>query len=215
MRIGILGTAGVAQTLGTKLVQVGHQVRLGGRHAANERAAAWAQAAGAGASTGTFADAAAFGELVMNCTAGTASLEALRIAGPENLNGKILIDVANPLDFSRGMPPTLTLCNTTSLGEEIQRAFPDVKVVKALNTVTAAVMVEPSLLPGDHDLFVCGNDAEAKATVSRLLRESFGWRIIHDLGDISAARGTEMMMAAWVRLMLAFGTPRFNWHIQR
>lgn len=151
----------------------------------------------------------------MNCTAGVASLEALRIAGPEHLNGKILIDVSNPLDFSRGMPPTLTICNTSSLGEEIQRAFPDAKVVKALNTVTAAVMVEPSLVPGDHDLFVCGNDAEAKATVSRLLREAFGWRIIHDLGDITAARGTEMMMAAWVRLMLVFGSPRFNWHIQR
>lgn len=215
MRIGILGTAGVGQTLGTKLVQVGHQVRLGGRQAANERAAAWVQATGAGASTGTFADAAAFGEVVMNCTAGVASLEALRIAGPEHLNGKILIDVSNPLDFSRGMPPTLTICNTSSLGEEIQRAFPDAKVVKALNTVTAAVMVEPSLVPGDHDLFVCGNDAEAKATVSRLLREAFGWRIIHDLGDITAARGTEMMMAAWVRLMLVFGSPRFNWHIQR
>jgi hypothetical protein len=213
MRIGILGTGTVAQTLGAKLVQLGHDVKLGSRTATNEKAAAWAKGQGARASHGTFADAARFGELLLNCTAGTASLDALKAAGAANLQGKILIDVANPLDFSQGMPPTLTVCNTDSLGEQIQRAFPGAKVVKTLNTVNCEVMVNPGLVPGAHDLFVSGNDADAKQAVTGYLRDWFGWKSVIDLGDISTARGTEMLLAAWIRVLMALGTARFNWRV--
>jgi predicted dinucleotide-binding enzyme len=216
MRIGILGTGSAGQTLATKLVELGHQVRMGSRDAANEKARAWAAAAGERASIGTFADAADFGELVLNCTAGTASLQALEQAGEDALRGKVLVDVANPLDFSAGMPPTLSVCNTDSLGEQIQRRFPETRVVKALNTVNAGVMVNPSVVPGEHDVFVCGDDAAAKADVVRLL-ESFGWsadRIV-DLGGIDSARATEMYLPLWVRLRRTFGTPNINVRIAR
>ncbi|HSA54886.1 MAG TPA: NAD(P)-binding domain-containing protein [Gemmatimonadaceae bacterium] len=215
MRIGVLGTGVVGQMLGGKLVAVGHEVRLGARSTTNQKAADWARGVGARASHGTFAEAARFGEVLLNCTAGSNSLEALASAGADNLADRILIDVANPLDFSRGMPPTLTVCNTDSLGEQIQRAFPATRVVKALNTVNAAVMIEPSSVAGAHDLFICGNDAEAKRAVTAWLREWFGWQIVHDVGDITAARGTEMILPIWIRLMLTLGTPRFNFHIQR
>jgi predicted dinucleotide-binding enzyme len=147
--------------------------------------------AGRGASRGTFADAASHGELVFNCTSGAGTLDALAAAGEENLRGKVLIDVANPLDFSKGMPPTLFVFGEDSLGEQLQRAFPETKVVKALNTVNCQVMVDPSRVPGDHDIFVSGNDAAAKATVTEILRDWFGWKSAIDLGDMSAARGTE------------------------
>jgi predicted dinucleotide-binding enzyme len=113
------------------------------------------------------------------------------------------------------MPPRLTVCNTDSLGEQIQHAFPDARVVKTLNTVNCAVMVNPALVPGEHDIFVCGNDAEARKTVAGYLRDWFGWTSVIDLGDITAARGTEMLLAAWIRLMQVLGTPRFNWKVQR
>lgn len=215
MRIGILGSGAVARTLGGALVQLGHDVKLGSRTAANETSAAWARARGARGSTGAFADAASFGELVFNCTAGTASLDALEAAGAANLRGKILVDLANPLDFSKGMPPTLAVCNIDSLGEQIQRWFPDVRVVKVLNTVTCEVMVNPALVPGGHDLFLCGNDAEAKRTVTGYLREWFGWTSVIDLGDITAARGMEMYLPLWIRLMTALGTHRFNVRVVR
>ena len=124
----------------------------------------------------------------------------------------ILVDVANPLDFSKGMPPSLSICNTDSLGEVIQRQFTDVKVVKALNTVNCQLMVNPAALKDAGDLFICGNDTDAKAEVDRLLR-TFGWEKIIDLGDISAARGTEQMLPVWVRLMGILGTPMFNFSI--
>ena len=212
MRIGVLGTGVVGQTIGGKLAALGHEVRMGARAAGNEKAVAWARAAGGRASEGTFAAAAAVGEVVFNSTAGGASLEALRAAGAANLDGKVLVDVANPLDFSRGMPPALAVCNTDSLGEQIQRAFPGARVVKTLNTMSAKVMVEPSLVPGDHDVFVSGNDADAKARVAELLR-GFGWRRVIDLGDISTARGTEMLLPIWLRLWGALRTPNFNFHI--
>ncbi len=211
MRIGVLGTGSVGQTLATKLAELGHGLRMGSRDAANETARAWAESTGGGATHGTFSDAAEFGELVFNCTAGTASLEALEQAGDAALGGKVLVDVANPLDFSRGMPPTLTVSNTDSLGEQIQRRFPEARVVKALNTVNREVMVDPGLVPGAHDLFVCGDDDEAKITVVELL-ESFGWpreRIL-DLGSIEASRGVEMYLALWVRLLSRLGTGHFN-----
>lgn len=215
MRIGILGTGVVGQTIGAKLVEQGHEVKMGARSAGNEKAAAWAERAGGSASHGTFADAAAFGALLFNCTAGRGSLAALEAAGADNLNGKILIDVSNPLDFSQGMPPSLTVCNTDSLAEQIQRAFPGLRVVKTLNTVTAAIMVDPSRIPGDHDLFVSGNDPDARAQVTRLLKEAFGWKTVIDLGDLSTARGTEMLLPLWVRLYGRFGTPMFNFHVVR
>ncbi len=214
MRVGILGTGVVGQTIGGKLVELGHDVRLGSRTATNEKGATWVAQHGSRASQGTFADAASFGEIIFNCTSGTVSLEALRSAGADHLAGKVLVDVSNPLDFSRGMPPTLSVCNTDSVGEQIQRTFPDAKVVKTLNTTNTAVMVDPAVVPGDHDLFICGNDADAKATVSELLR-SFGWRTIIDLGDISASRGVEMLLPLWLRLMGTFTTATFNFHIAR
>ena len=152
--------------------------------------------------------------MVFNCTAGSASLEALKLAGADNLNGKVLVDVANALDFSKGMPPTLTVCNTDSLGEQIQRAFPDAKVVKALNTMSNEVMVNPGLVPGEHDTFVCGNDPQAKAKVVEILR-AFGWKSPIDLGDITAARGLAMMLPVWVRLMMTIQTRNFNFKIAR
>jgi predicted dinucleotide-binding enzyme len=146
-RFGVLGTGTVGQTLASKLASLGHEVMMGSRQAGNEKAVAWAKEAGRLASEGTFADAAGFGEDVVNATAGSASLAALAAAGAETLAGKVLVDVANPLDFSAGMPPTLTVCNTDSLAEQIQRAFPETSVVKALNTVNAGVMVEPESCP--------------------------------------------------------------------
>jgi predicted dinucleotide-binding enzyme len=215
MKIGVFGTGMVGHTLATKLVELGHDVRMGSRTKDNPKAVAWAEKAGARASQGTFADAAAFGALLVNCTEGQASLAALRAAGAENLGGKVLIDVSNPLDFSRGMPPSLTVSNTDSLGEQLQREFPEVRVVKALNTINGSIMVDPaSLAGGEHDVFVCGNDASAKGEVTELLR-AFGWRSVVDLGDITTARGTEAYLLLWIRLYGALGTPSFNVKIVR
>jgi len=210
--IAILGTGMVGDAIGSKLVSLGHKVMMGSRTANNEKAVAWSARNGSLASNGTFADAAAFGEIIFNCTTGQVSLEALQLAGRENLQGKILVDVANPLDFSKGMPPSLTVCNTDSLGEVIQRQFTDVKVVKALNTMNCQLMVNPGLLKDPGNVFICGNDASAKTEVENLLR-SFGWEGIIDLGDISAARGTEQILPIWVRLMGKMGTPMFNFSI--
>lgn len=211
MRVGVLGTGTVGKAIATKLVELGHEVTMGSRSADGEALLEWVQAVGASAKGGTFADAASSAELVFNCTAGEASLAALAAAGAENLAGKVLVDVANPLDFSQGMPPTLSVCNDDSLGERIQAAFPEAKVVKALNTINAGVMVDPSRVPGDHNVFVCGNDEEAKSHVTTLL-ESFGWPpgSVIDLGDISAARGAEMYLPLWLRMMGALGTADFN-----
>ena len=144
-----------------------------------------------------------------------ASLEALRAAGGENLRGKILVDVANPLVFSKGIPPSLSVSNTDSLAEQIQRAFPETRVVKSLNTVTTAVMVEPSLIPGQHTMFVSGNDAQAKAAVIDLLKTGFGWKDVVDLGDLSAARAQEMYLPLWLRLFIQLETPNLNVHVVR
>jgi hypothetical protein len=205
----------VGETLATKLVQIGHEVRMGSRQAGNEKAVAWSEAAGDAASEGSFADAAEHGELVFNCTAGGASIQALESAGEQNLAGKVLVDVANALDFSQGTPPLLSVANTDSLGEQIQRRFADAKVVKALNTVNAGVMVDPAAVPGDHVLPICGDDA-AKPQVIELLGE-LGWpaeRLI-DLGDIGAARAMEMYLPLWLRLMNSLGTASFNIAIAR
>ncbi len=206
----------VGQAIGGKLVELGHEVTMGSRQAGNEKAVAWASEAGEGASEGSFADAAAFGEMVINATAGAASVEALEAAGADNLAGKVLIDVANPLDFSGGMPPLLSFCNDDSLGERIQGAFPEARVVKTLNTMNAGVMVAPGSLGESTNVFVCGNDEGAKAEVMELLR-TFGWgeAQVFDLGDISAARGTEMYLPLWLRMFGALGTGQFNIGIVR
>jgi predicted dinucleotide-binding enzyme len=215
MKFGVLGSGMVGSTIATKLVSLGHEVKLGSRDTANEKARAWVASAGRGASQGSFADAAAFGEIVFNCTAGVGSLDALRSAGASALRGKVLVDIANPLDFSKGMPPTLFVSNDDSLGETIQRTFPEAKVVKALNTVNASVMVNPGRVTGDHDVFVSGNDAAAKAQVVRLLKDEFGWKNVIDLGDITTARGTESYLHFWLRLYGALQTADFNIHVVR
>jgi 8-hydroxy-5-deazaflavin:NADPH oxidoreductase len=216
MRMAVLGTGMVGRAIASKLVELGHEVRMGSRSAGNENAVAWAEAAGERAGEGTFADAAGFGEVIFNCTAGSASLDALTAAGKGNLAGKLLIDISNPLDYSHGMPPSLTICNTDSLAERIQAAFPEARVVKSLNTINCEVMVEPTIVPGDHVIFVCGNDADARHE-ARVILEEFGWppeRVV-DLGDISAARGTEMYLPLWVRLVGPMGGRRFNIALMR
>ena len=215
MKFGVLGSGMVGSTIATKLASLGHEVKMGSRDAANPKAKAWVASAGRGASQGTFADAAAFGEIVFNCTSGNGSIDALKSAGAAALRGKILVDVANPLDFSKGMPPTLFVSNNDSLGETLQRTFPEAKVVKALNTVSAGIMVAPAKLSGDHDLFVCGNDAAAKARVIQLLKEDFGWKRVNDVGDITAARATESYLHLWLRLYGALQTADFNVHVVR
>ena len=215
MNIGVLGTGVVGQTIGEKLVTLGHAVKLGSRASGNEKANAWVQKVGAKGSAGTFAETAAFGEVVFNCTAGAGSLDALAATGTA-LAGKLLIDVTVPLDFSKGMPPTLFSGNTDSLGEGAQRLLPETKVVKALNTVNCQVMVDPARVGGgEHDLFIAGNDAAAKATVSEYLRSWFGWKSIIDLGDITAARGTESYLPLWLRLWGATKTADFNIRVVR
>lgn len=213
MKIAVLGTGMVGQQIARKLVALGHEVMMGSRTADNEKAAAFVEEAGAGARAGTFADAAAFGEMVFNCTAGVASLAALEAAGAQALGSKILLDLSNPLDFSKGFPPSLSICNDDSLGEAIQRAFPELRVVKTLNTMANPIMVEPGRIPGAHEVFVSGNDAEAKAEVTRFLREQLGWTQVIDLGDISTARGTEAWLLLWTRLYAALGHADFNLHL--
>jgi predicted dinucleotide-binding enzyme len=214
MRYAVLGTGMVGQTLATKLVELGHEVTMGSRTAGNENAQAWAKSAGARGRSGTFREAAAFGEVLINCTQGSVSIEALRSLDPKDVAGKVLIDVSNPLDFSHGMPATLTICNTDSLGESLQRAFPKANVVKALNTCNCQVMVNPGRVPGEHDIFLCGNDAGAKEFVKGLLGD-FGWKSIIDLGDITAARATEQLMPTWLRLYGMYQSVDFNWRIAR
>lgn len=216
MRVGVLGTGNVGRGLATKLVELGHDVVVGGRSSGTPAAVEWAAATGERAGEGSFAEAAAHGELLICATAGAHSLEAVQEAGIGHLDGKVLVDVSNPLDFSQGFPPTLTVVNDDSVGEQLQRAFPRARVVKALNTVAVEVMVDPGAVPGDHVLFACGEDAAAKAEVVALLG-TFGWppeRIL-DLGGIESARGMEMYLALWVRMMGAVGARQFNVAIQR
>lgn len=215
MKIGVLGTGMVGTTIATKLVSLGHDVKMGARKAGNEKALAWVASAGAAASHGTFADAAAHGEIVFNCTRGSASVEAIKAAGEANLNGKILIDISVPLDLAKGFPPSILFSGDDSLGEQIQRAVPGAKVVKTLNTVNCNVMVEPSRVPGEHDVFVSGDNPDAKAKVTEILRDWFGWKSVIDLGDISTARGTEGYILLWLRLWGTVKSPDFNIKVVR
>ena len=227
MKITIIGTGEVGRVLAVKLKQEGHSICFGTRNVENTMAHAeavgyasepWKDWYARNNSMGlkTFAEAAAEGDLIMNCTGGLVSIAALEAAGEENLNGKVIIDVANPLDFSHGMPPRLNPVNDDSLGEQIQRRFPGAKVVKALNTVNVAIMVNPGMLAGDHNLFICGDHDDAKEVCLSLL-EDLGWRRdqVIDMGGIISARGTEMMLPFWIQLMGTLGTAEFNFYLQR
>ena len=210
MRIAILGTGMVGDTLGSALAARGHEVKMGSRSASNEKAAAWAKKAGAKASHGTFADAASFGEVAILCTNGGGAVEAAKAAAP-GLSGKLLIDVTNPLDFSKGFPPSLYFKGDDSLGEQVQKAVPGAKVVKALNTINAVVMTDPKRVGGgNHDLLIAGNDPVAKEKARALLAEWFGWEHVVDLGDITGARATECYLALWVRLYATLKSPDFS-----
>ena len=226
MKIGIVGTGMVAKVIGARLIELGHDVMHGTRDVAktlersdpdpmgNPPFAQWMKLYPK-SKLETFREAATHGEIVINATSGVASLAALDYAGKENLAGKILIDLANPLDYSEGFPPALTVCNKDSLGEQIQRDFPKTKVVKTLNTMNCRVMVNPHLVPGNHTVFVCGNDKGAKMKVSGYLTDWFGWKKenVIDLGDITNARGTEMLLPIWVRLYGNLKNPAFNFHV--
>jgi 8-hydroxy-5-deazaflavin:NADPH oxidoreductase len=225
MKIGIFGTGGVGRTIAAKLTGLGHEVMIGTRDPQSTLSRTEKGPTGAPpfndwhkehqqVRLGTYAEAAQFGELLMNATNGGSTLEVLQLAGEKDLGGKTMLDIANPLDFSKGMPPTLSICNDDSLGEQVQRKFPELRVVKGLNTLTAALMVEPGLLRERTNLFICGNDAGAKGQVRELL-VSFGWKEedIIDLGDISMSRGTEQILPVWIRLWGALGTPMFNFRI--
>lgn len=214
MKIGVLGTGSVGDAIASKLASLGHDVMMGSRTANNDKAVAWVAKQGGNAKAGTFADAAAHGEWIFVCTAGHGTLDALAAAGADRLRGKIVVDISNPLDFSKGMPPRLFTPQDDSLGEQVQRAHPEAKVVKTLNTINANVMVDPARVPGDHDVFVAGNDAGAKAEVTALLKE-LGWRCVLDLGGIESARVAEAHVLLWVKLWAIVGSPDFNIHVVR
>lgn len=226
MNIGVLGTGLVGRGLAGRFAELGHNVVLGTRDPAETLARRGPDRLGQPPAgewlkqhsmirLGTFAESAAHGELLVNATNGAGSLEALRLAGADRLAGKVLLDLSNPLDFSHGMPPTLFVQGNDSLAEQIQRAFPAARVVKTLNTLTAELMAYPAeLAGGDHSVFLSGDDADAKAIVADLLR-NLGWRDIIDLGGLVTARGVEMVLPAWLALMDALGTPRFNLKVVR
>jgi len=218
MKIAILGSGGVGQAFATRLTELGHEVTIGTRDVARtkEKLAEYLNK-NPKVKLATFADAAAAGELALNVSKGESSLEVMELAGEKNLAGKILIDVSNPLDFSKGMPPSLIphLSNTNSLGEEIQKKLPDTKVVKTLNTMWNGIMINPtSFSNGDHVNYICGNDSEAKTKVKSLLKE-LGWKeeSMLDLGDISNSRATEATLPIWLRVMNAKQSAAFNFKV--
>lgn len=225
MTYAVFGTGMVGQTIAARLLELGHEVVIGTRDPqatlartepdgmGNPPFSAW-QEQHEGARLTTFAEAAAAAEVVVNATNGFGAMPALEAAGADNLAGKLLIDISNPLDFSRGFPPTLFVKDDDSLGEQIQRAYPEARVVKTLNTMNANLMVRPQELGESSSVFVSGNDALAKATVTELL-ESFGHTDVIDLGDITTARGAEMILPIWVRLMGSLGTSMFNFKVVR
>jgi len=210
MKLAVLGTGEVGSNLASKLVELGNQVMIGSR--TSKKAQDLAKRLGKGASGGTFSQAAAFGEVVFNCTHGDSSLEILKSAGV-HLDGKVLVDVANPLKFSNNKM-SLTVSNTDSLGEQIQRAHPKAKVVKALNTMNYKIMTNPGILSEDTDVFICGNDSAAKAKVTEILRW-FGWKRVIDLGGIDRARGMEAVLLLWLSLAQKYGFAPFNYKIVR
>ncbi|MET9407869.1 NAD(P)-binding domain-containing protein [Streptomyces sp. NPDC002935] len=215
MRYAVLGTGDVGRALAGKLVELGHEVCLGSRTKDNAAAVEWADGAGPGASHGTFADAAAFGEVVVNAVGGRVALDVLRSAGEDHLDGKVLLDVSNPMAFEEG-EMRLSPVESDSVGEQIQRAFPQARVVKSLNTVNCHLMVDPARVPGEHQIFVSGDDESAKEQVTGLLGE-FGWPVhrVVDLGGIRTARAVEMYLPLWLSLFQGIGHPEFNVEVRR
>ncbi len=223
MKIGILGTGTVGRTLAEGFVRTGHDVMLGTRdvHETKTRPLEGVQASigqwlaeNPSITLADFAEVAAAADVVVNAVSGAGTLEALAAAGADNLAGKALLDVSNPLDFSAGFPPTLTVKDTDSLGEQVQQQFPEARVVKTLNTLTAALMTRPDLLPEPTTVFLSGDDPASKDVVVGLLAQ-FGWTDILDLGDISTARGPEMWLPLWLRTMGSLGSGMFNLRIVR
>lgn len=204
MKIGIIGSGGVAQALGTGLIAKGHQVMMGSRDPA--KPASWVEKSGSAARAGTFAEAAQFGEIIFVATKGTATEQALQLANPENFSGKVVVDVTNPLKMNSEKQMILAPLPDGSLGETVQRVLASARVVKTLNTVNCAHMVHPKFPGGQPQMFLCGNDSVAKAVVGELLR-SFGWEPI-DVGKIDAARILEPLSLLGIRLALASG----NWN---
>ena len=204
MNVGILGTGDVGKALGRGFIALGHAVKMGARDARNDKAIAWARETGAQASFGTFSDAASFGDVIVLATLGTANESALTMAGPEHFRAKVLIDTTNPLDFTRGMPPTLAVSGNDSGGERVQRLLPDARVVKAFNTVGNAFMFRPDFPGGPPDMFICGNDDGAKAQVAGILKD-FGWGVV-DVGSIECSRYLEAMCMVWVLSAMRAGT---------
>ena len=224
MKIGIIGGGSVGQALAAKLIAVGHDVQLGIRNPSTAELekprtnastlAEWKSATGG--AVVSFSEAARHGDMLFNATGGDVALAALAMAGADNLTGKVLVDLSNPLDFSRGMPPAMLPAYTvTSLGEAVQAAFPNARVVKAFNTVSALLMTDAGQIAGDHDLLIAGNDADAKAAVVALARADFGWKSVVDLGDITGARATEHYLPLWIRMWGAVGSPLFNLRVVR
>jgi len=224
MKVAVLGTGMVGRAHAAKLVELGHDVVMGTKDVTKTMAETKADSMGNPpfrvwhkkhdkVKLATFSEAAKHGEIIWEALNGAAAVEVLK-ALENDLGDKILIDIANPLDFSKGMPPSLFVCNTDSLGEQIQRALPKVKVVKAFNTMNAYLQVDPrQLAGGDHHLIVSGNDASAKAQVIKIAKEWYGWEHVIDLGDITTSRGTEMILAIWIRLWGALKTPMFAFKI--
>ncbi|TNE73059.1 NADP oxidoreductase [bacterium] len=227
MKITVLGTGMVGRVMAAKLISLGHQVEMATRNIEHtlgseqkngmtkQTFGEWHKA-NSTVSLVTFNEAGKNSDVLFNCTSGMASLQVFALVGKDNLRGKVILDLANPLDFSNGMPPSLNPVNTDSLGEQLQRTYPDSFIVKTLNTMNMNVMVNPGLLTGEHHVFVSGNDESAKQKVKLLLAE-FGWKPnqILDLGDITTARGTEMLLPIWLRLWGTLGTATFNFHIQQ
>lgn len=199
MRVGVIGSGVVGRTLASGFLEAGHEVKIGSRSPAKDDLKSWEKNAGKPASTGTFAEAAAHGEIVVLAVLGSAAEEALELAGPANLKGKLVIDTTNALDFSKGMPPGLFVGVTDSLGERIQRKVPDARIVKCFNTVPNTQMVHPHGKGGPPDMFICGNDAKAKASTIEILK-SFGWPGAIDVGGIDGARWLEALVPLWVRV---------------
>ncbi len=218
MKVGVLGTGSVGEAIGTALIKKGHRVMLGSRSANNEKAKAWVEKVGENGAQGTFDEAAAFGDLFFVCLHGEHALPVVRKLSEENVRNKIVIDLTNPLDFSKGMPPQIIegLGNSTSLGEEIQKLLPNSFVVKTLNTINYKLMVDARIVNnGDHHIFMSGNSADAKNKVKDFLVDNFHWRAdrLVDLGGIETARTVEEIVPFWVSIWQKMGTPLFNFKI--
>ncbi len=204
LKIGVLGTGDVGRVLGAGFAARGHEVKLGSRDAKNPKAVEWAEKTGANASAGTFADAAKFGDVIIIATLWSGTQNALELAGPESFAGKVVMDTTNPLDFSKGAPPTLAVGTTDSAGEQIQRWLPGAKVVKAFNIVGNPHMVDPSFPGGKPDMFICGDDEGAKQTVTDLCTE-LGWPGAVDIGGLVCSRYLEPMAMVWISYFFKTG----------